>query len=96
MKEFDDLVDELNLSFRTAPVPDGSFEIEVDGQALDISWGWNDINVHELEKADPRCIWTVLDCDGKLFVANGMHYVNRLYYLVSNEAFRGEMDTFIF
>jgi hypothetical protein len=34
----------------------------------------------------PENIWTLLDCDGKLIVANGYHRVNRLGYYVTEVA----------
>lgn len=30
----------------------------------------------------PNLVWTVLDCDGDLIIANGFHYVNRFFYMV--------------
>ena len=96
MREFDDLVEELQLTFRVAQKPDGSYEIDEDGQVVDVSWGWDNESLMELRSIDPRCIWTVLDCDGKLYVSNGMHYVNRLYYLVTNKSLEGELKDFIF
>jgi hypothetical protein len=34
----------------------------------------------------PRKIWTLLDCDGKIRICEGMHYVNRLGYFVTEVA----------
>jgi hypothetical protein len=34
----------------------------------------------------PEVIWTLLDCDGKLVVANGYHVVNRLGYYITQIA----------
>ena len=31
----------------------------------------------------PRTIWTLLDCDGKMRIAEGLHYVNRMGYFVT-------------
>lgn len=28
-------------------------------------------------------LWTATDCEGKMYLTNGYHYVNRLYYVVS-------------
>jgi hypothetical protein len=30
---------------------------------------------------DPREWWTVLDCDGRLYLAAGFHFVNRFAYV---------------
>lgn len=32
---------------------------------------------------DPAQVWTVVDCDGQLMVAPGIHFVNRMDYLVT-------------
>lgn len=38
-------------------------------------------------RAQPqKNVWTVLDCDGKLIVADGYHLVNRLGYYVTEVA----------
>jgi len=31
----------------------------------------------------PRTIWTLLDCDGKMRIAEGLHYVNRMGFFVT-------------
>ena len=31
-------------------------------------------------------IWTILDCEGKLYITSGYHYVNRYGYLITSEA----------
>ena len=31
---------------------------------------------------DPRLVWTILDCEGRLYLACGFHYVNRLDYVL--------------
>lgn len=37
-----------------------------------------------VRQQDPRCVWTLLDTDeGALVLASGLHFVNRLGYLVS-------------
>jgi len=28
-------------------------------------------------------LWTAVDCDGELYLTNGYHYVNRMYYVIS-------------
>jgi hypothetical protein len=37
-----------------------------------------------VKSQDPRRVWTLLDCDGKLVVADGFHFVNRLGYYVTD------------
>ena len=31
---------------------------------------------------DPHLVWTIVDCDGKLYVSPGYHFVNRLDYVL--------------
>jgi len=31
---------------------------------------------------DPRLVWTILDCDGRLYVRPGFHFVNRVDYVL--------------
>lgn len=33
--------------------------------------------------AQPLHVWTMLDCDGSLIIASGIHYVNRDHYIVT-------------
>ena len=35
-------------------------------------------------------VWTVLDCDGKLCISTGRRYVNREYYLLTEQAWTDE------
>lgn len=30
-------------------------------------------------------VWTLLDCDGKLVISNGWHYVNRMGYFITKQ-----------
>lgn len=54
----------------------------------------------ELEKVqaqvdkDPHFVWTVLDCDGKLILAAGFHYVNRFLYVISKNPWVTGEETF--
>ena len=36
-----------------------------------------------VRQQDPRCIWTFLDGDDAQYVVSGMHFVNRIGYLIS-------------
>lgn len=40
----------------------------------------DDKQIHE---ADPHLVWTVLDCDGKLYLAHGFCFVNRFGYVLA-------------
>ena len=34
---------------------------------------------------DPRAVWTLVEADDRLFIESGLHIVNRLGYLVTEE-----------
>lgn len=40
-------------------------------------WEWPDLPLPH----DMRRLWTVLDCDSRLYVSPGLHYVNRLAFI---------------
>lgn len=41
----------------------------------------------------PGTVWTLVDCDDRLYVIPGMHYVNRMgYYITEVPAAEGQMD----
>jgi hypothetical protein len=50
---------------------------ETYGEEVDYAW--------EMSKQN-RC-WTILDCDGKLYLNAGYHYVNRLGYIITDQPF---------
>lgn len=43
-------------------------------------------HVQDMLKSKPRNVWTVLDVDGAIIAASGMHIVNRLGYLITEIA----------
>lgn len=53
---------------------------------------WNPGELQPFYPLDCREWWTVLDCDGKLLVATGLHYVNRLGYVRCKNLWGGEHD----
>ena len=40
--------------------------------------------------ADPRCIWSLLDCDGAEVLCSGWRFVNRQGYFICTVPFEGE------
>lgn len=50
---------------------------ETYGEEVQYAWEMHKLN---------RC-WTCLDCDGKLYLAAGFHYVNRLYYVITDQPY---------
>lgn len=58
-------------------------EPKLDGSLL---WDYAEIP----RDANARHWWTVVECDGKLFVSAGFHVVNRLAYLKCANAWGGD------
>jgi hypothetical protein len=48
--------------------------------------------VKETAQETPRKVWTILDCDGSLYIVSGYHFVNRLNYLITEEEFEEDVD----
>lgn len=47
--------------------------------------------VLEANQLDPRTVWTLIDGDdGKSYVVNGYHHVNRIAYMITEVPFEGE------
>jgi len=42
--------------------------------------------VNSVYQKTPLRVWTVLDVDGKLTIASGVHIVNRAYYLITEQS----------
>lgn len=42
-------------------------------------------HIHNVAQSNPDHVWTIVDCDGKLRIIHGLHYVNRFGYLLSVE-----------
>jgi hypothetical protein len=40
---------------------------------------------HDGIEPDSRHLWTIVDADGSLYAVSGLHYVNRIGYLVTEE-----------
>jgi len=40
-----------------------------------------------VRKQKPECIWTVVDCDGKLYITPGYRIVNRFAYIITKKGF---------
>lgn len=44
--------------------------------------------VRKMAAEAPDRVWTVLDVEGKLYISNGLHFVNRLNYLITEKSAR--------
>lgn len=43
-------------------------------------------------QADSKHLWTILDAEGSLYAVTGLHYVNRIGYLLTEEAWDQEIE----
>jgi len=41
--------------------------------------------VQEVNSGCPKKVWTILDCDGNLYIGAGYHHINRMGYLITEE-----------
>jgi len=53
-------------------------------------------DLEKVRKADSGKVWTLLDCDGVLFVASGFHFVNRLNYILTAKPWRKRGEVFYY
>ena len=97
-KEFSDLLEHI-------PLEDGEDEGPADNVMSDDDWmkefdpvldadgllfeiSQNAENFQELVEA--QRVWTMLDCDGSLYLSPGVHWVNRMSYHVTNKPWTNE------
>lgn len=97
MQDFDDFIQAHGLTYTLPVVGDGS--TEVDG--IDVSWSWSSDDWELLRQYPEDRVWTVVDGDGHddesesgLFVVQGLHYVNRMFYLVLDQANPTQQEVF--
>ena len=43
---------------------------------------------------DNKRVWTLLDCDGRLILCAGIHFVNRLYYVTTERPWESGLEAF--
>jgi hypothetical protein len=81
----------MEKSFEDIYTYDSSVESEdLDQQGMLETYG-NDMNkVLEIYEESPRRVWTAVDGDDGVYLINGLHYVNRVYYVITVE--EGEED----
>jgi hypothetical protein len=46
--------------------------------------------VEQVKASDYRCVWTLVDCDGREVIESGWHLVNRLGYFITAKPFDGD------
>ena len=76
--------DEFIKRFRPMPNhldPDCGFALETGG----CLFATRGVEFSHVLAQDARTIWTLVEEDGRLFIESGLHFVNRLGYLVTAE-----------
>jgi hypothetical protein len=54
-------------------------------------WHWSLENLPAIHKAgDEKRLWTLLDCDGTLYICSGWHFVNRMDYIITENPYNPE------
>jgi hypothetical protein len=66
---------------------DGSIEsVEfLDQEGMFETFGQDMQTVLEVHEQTPRRVWTAMDGDDGVYLVNGLHYVNRVYYVITVE-----------
>lgn len=66
--------------------------IEQGGGSILLETYGNDLE--KVRKTKNENLWTLLDCDGKLIIASGYHFVNRLNYIVTKKPCKSEFEEY--
>ena len=95
-QEFSDLPEHIPLEDGEGPADNAMSDddwmkefdpvLNADGSLFEISQ--NAENFQELVEA--QRVWTMLDCDGSLYLSPGVHWVNRMSYHVTNKPWTNE------
>jgi hypothetical protein len=51
--------------------------------------------VRAINKVSPMRLWTMVDGDHGMYLLQGLHYVNRIYYVVTNEEAKSEDEEYL-
>ena len=86
--DFYDFIEQNNLTLTRPENGDGSHEYD----NIDVSWGFSEID----DVQDTSRIFTVLDCDDELVVVHGKRFVNRMFYLVTDQSIKTDIEEFTF
>jgi hypothetical protein len=51
--------------------------------------------VLEINKNSPLRVWTMVDGDDGMYLVQGLHYVNRIYYVITTEPAQSEDEEYL-
>lgn len=74
------------MKYLTEDEFDAQFTVVPDAQGETIRPSTDGIAV------DSKHLWTIVDADGSLYAVSGLHYVNRIGYLLTEEAWDQETE----
>jgi hypothetical protein len=52
--------------------------------------------VKRVYEQNPLRVWTMVDCDSGMYLIQGLHHVNRVYYMVTAEPAEDEFEEYLF
>ena len=52
--------------------------------------------VKRVYEQTPLRVWTMVDCDNGMYLVQGLHHVNRVYYMVTVEPAKNEFEEYLF
>lgn len=59
------------------------------------TYGDDMLQVRAINKISPMRLWTMVDGEHGMYLLQGLHYVNRLYYVVTNEEAESEDEEYL-
>lgn len=87
-----DEFDEWMERYRPIPNPNGDSGFMVNDECF--AWETYESDFEEVKRAyekNPGSVWTAVDGDdGELYLGNGLHYVNRVFYFITEVPHDGE------
>lgn len=52
--------------------------------------------VKRVYEQNPMRVWTMVDCDNGMYLVQGLHHVNRICYMITNEPAESESEEYLF
>ena len=52
--------------------------------------------VEHVKKQPANLVWTLVDCDGRLYLCSGWHFVNRINYFIASVPFTKSQPAQVF
>lgn len=52
--------------------------------------------VLQVNNSTPKRVWTMIDGDNGMYLVAGFHFVNRVYYVVTNEEWQDSDEEYVF